>query len=252
MLVAVSCDRRLGRAGEGPRVRPGRPEVWVSEHTVEQLRAVGLTPILLPPGPTDLNRVLDVVGGVVITGGAFDIHPAHYGLAVTARLDAVDEARTDLELRLVRECARRKMPLLGICGGMQAMIVGSGGGLLQDIAADGAKRGVEVLQHEQLSDPATPGHPLRCEPGWEWLGEAVNSTHHQAADPTRLGGLHAIAYAPDGTIEAVTAPDAPMIGVQWHPELLPGSNALFQYFAEHVHRHARTAAAASSSLPGSR
>jgi putative glutamine amidotransferase len=246
MLVAVSCDRRLGRAGEGPRVRPGRPEVWVSEHTVEQLRAVGLTPLLLPPGPTDLDRVLDVVGGVVITGGAFDIHPAHYGQAVTARLDAVDEARTDLELRLVRECARRKMPLLGICGGMQAMIVGRGGGLLQDIADDGAKRGVEVLQHEQQGDPATPGHPLRCEPGWEWLGDAVNSTHHQAADPARLGGLHAIAYAPDGTIEAVTAPDAPMIGVQWHPELLPGSNALFQYFADHVHRHARALASPAS------
>lgn len=252
MLVAVTCDRRLGRAGAGPRLRPGRPEVWVSEHTVEQLRAVGLTPLLLPPGPTDLARVLDVVAGVVITGGAFDIHPAHYGAAVTARLDTVDEARTDLELRLVRECALRNIPLLGICGGMQAMVVGRGGGLLQDIATDAATRGATVLEHEQLSDPATPGHPLRCEAGWEWLGDAVNSTHHQAADPARLGGLHAIAYAPDGTIEAVAASDAPMIGVQWHPELLPGSSALFQYFADHVHRHARTAAAPFSALPGSR
>ena len=73
VLVAVTCDRRLGRGHDGPRVRPGRAEVWVSELTLDHLRAAGLTPILLPPGGTDMETVLGAVAGVVITGGAFDI-----------------------------------------------------------------------------------------------------------------------------------------------------------------------------------
>ncbi len=225
MLVAVTCDRRLGRGHDGPRVRPGRAEVWVSELTLDHLRAAGLTPILLPPGGTDMETVLGAVAGVVITGGAFDIHPAHYGDAVTARLDRVDQARTGLELALVRECRRRHKPLLGICGGMQALVVGLGGGLLQHV--DG---------HEQDEDPALPGHAITCEPGWEWLGGAVNSTHHQAVDPDRLGETTVVARAADGVIEAVAVPRMGMLGVEWHPELLaaPGSSAVFTYFADQV------------------
>ena len=98
---------------------------------------------------------------------------------------------------------------------MQAQAVALGGSLVQDIrTADPA-----ALDHEQPTDPATPGHPLRTAPGWAWLGDAVNSTHHQAVD--RLGPLVAVAHAPDGVVEAVTLPGHPFyVGVQWHPELL--------------------------------
>ena len=125
MLIAVTCDRRMGLPGPGPNVRPGRPEVFVSEHVVDHLRAVGLTPILLPPGGMQLELVLGVVGGVVITGGNFDIHPKHYGQPVLWE-SRVDEARTGLELALLRECVRRRIPTLGLCGGMQAMAVALG------------------------------------------------------------------------------------------------------------------------------
>ncbi len=237
VLVAVTCDRRQGAAGTGANVRPGRGEVWVSELTVSHLRAVGLTPILLPPGETDLDQMLSAVGGVVITGGGFDIHPAHYGKAVTARLDRVDEARTGLELALVQACLRRGTPVLGICGGMQAIAVALGGGLLQHVPG-----------HEQAHDPATPAHGLVCEPGWEWLGSEVNSTHHQALDPNRPGAVHVVARAPDGTIEAITVPGASMLGVEWHPELLaqPGSSPVFSAFSTSVQAGARLAAPACS------
>lgn len=239
MLVAVTCDRRVGADGDGPRVRPGRGEVWVSELTLDHLRAAGLTPVLLPPGGTEMDLVLGAVAGVVITGGAFDIHPAHYGDAVTARLDRVDQARTGLELALVRECRRRRKPLLGICGGMQALVVGLGGGLLQHV--DG---------HEQDDDPALPGHALVCEPGWGWLGSAVNSTHHQAVDPARLGETAVVARAADGVVEAVVVPGLRMLGVEWHPELLnpPGSSPVFRHFAEQV-RSGERAGLYDESLP---
>ena len=45
----------------------------------------------------------------------------------------------------------------------------------------------------------------------------ISSAHHQRVD--RLGdNLRVSAYAPDGTVEAIESPDAPIIGVQWHPE----------------------------------
>lgn len=50
----------------------------------------------------------------------------------------------------------------------------------------------------------------------------VNSFHHQAVD--RIGrGLRAVAFAPDGVVEAVEAGDGPFaLGVQWHAEGMTG------------------------------
>ena len=56
---------------------------------------------------------------------------------------------------------------------------------------------------------------------------AVNSFHHQAVHPERIGrGLIASAWSADGVIEAIeAAPDSPwaaigrfVLGIQWHPE----------------------------------
>jgi putative glutamine amidotransferase len=50
---------------------------------------------------------------------------------------------------------------------------------------------------------------------------AVNSMHHQACREVGAG-LHMIARAPDGLIEALEVPDHPFaLAVQWHPEALP-------------------------------
>lgn len=202
-----------------PRVRPLRAQVFLNEALVARVREAGGIPVLLPPGGgDDLEAILSVVRGVVITGGAMDIHPRHYGQDVLARLDRVEEARTALELPLARACAERGLPLLGICGGMQALAVALGGTLVQDIRTQvpGA------LDHEQATDPATPGHLLEATGRWAALvGPAVNSTHHQAV--ANVGPLDVFAYAPDGIIEAVALPGHPYyLGVQWHPELLDG------------------------------
>lgn len=199
-------------------MRPGRVFVRLDEAIVDRIRAAGGVAVVLPPGDAAALPILTgLVDGLVVSGGPFDIHPRRYGQAVQARIDGVDDARTDLELALLAWARRARVPALGVCGGMQAMVVEAGGTLHQDVRAvlPGA------LDHEQPGDPTTPGHPLRwVHPAWEGrLPAAVNSTHHQAADA--VGPLRVIARAPDGVVEAVDLPGHPFyVGVQWHPELL--------------------------------
>jgi putative glutamine amidotransferase len=203
----------------------------LKDSVIDALRAAGLVPLLLPPGEPDLDAALHAVQGVVITGGAFDIDPAHYGQTVVTRVDAPKENRTATELELARICVQRDVPLLGICGGMQALAVALGGTLVQDI-------GTQVhgaMEHEQPTDPATGWHRLRTSGGVVGLTlgrhPVVNSTHHQAVDDP--GPLRVTAVADDGVIEAVEAPDRSFcVGVQWHPELLPGCAPLFKAYAQ--------------------
>lgn len=220
MIVLVTTDRRDGGGlHAGPRLRPKRAEFFLTEPTVRAVRAVGGTPLLLPPGEPELEALLERVDAVVITGGAFDIDPRHYGQQALARIDRVDEERTATELDLARRCVELDIPILGVCGGMQALVVATGGSLIQDIAAEvpGA------IEHEQPTDPAEGWHQVTLEPSLlrHVFGRApvVNSTHHQAvADP---GIFRVSGRAPDGVIEAIELPNHCFcVGVQWHPELL--------------------------------
>jgi putative glutamine amidotransferase len=229
-IIAVTTDRRVhGPQPDAPgRIRPARAEIHVGQAVVDHIRRAGGEPLLVPPhgGPNQalsglIDWLLGNVHGVVITGGAFDIHPHHYGQSVGARLDRVDEGRTGLELSLAKAAMASAIPLLGICGGMQAMVVAAGGTLLQDISA--SVKG--AIEHEQPSDPAKPHHLVKLSPSVlrECHGNKaeieVNSTHHQAADDP--GYLAIIGRASDGVVEAVSHPIHPFcIGVQWHPERL--------------------------------
>ncbi len=213
-IIAVTCDHRaVGPVGQSVRVRPGRPEVYVGEAVVRRLRDAGAIVVLLPPGDIDGgSELLRRVDGLVITGGAFDIHPHHYGQLVQGRLDGTNEDRTTLELALARLAMERGLPTLGICGGMQILAVASGGTLHQDIPG-----------HEQPTDPATAWHPVVIEAGapaelFGMIDPDANSTHHQAVDS--LGAFLVLARAPDGIVEAMYRPGAAFcVGVQGHPEL---------------------------------
>jgi putative glutamine amidotransferase len=243
-IVAVTIDRRA--AGPAPAAPPGRqrpplPEVYGKAAVVQAIRSAGMEPVLLPPHGQDPGDLLDWTmrscAGVVITGGAFDIHPSLYGKAVTGRLDRVDAARTGLELALARRCLDEGLPLLGLCGGLQALAVAAGGTLVQDIASD--------LAHEQDAPPTEASHPVRLTAGH--LRDAagvdtlrVNSTHHQAIwEP---GDLRITGRAPDGVVEAAEHAAHPFaLGVQWHPELLDddaAGRAPFRALCEAIHREA--------------
>lgn len=203
-------------------MRPRRPETYVVEAYVESVRRAGGIPLVLPAGEEDAAALLDRVDGVLLTGGHFDIHPSHYGGVVSGRLDRVDEGRTHAELALALACLDRDLPILGVCGGMQALVVAAGGTLIQDLPKP-RPGDPEGIDHEQPHDPAKPAHVVTVTaPASQWLGESIpaNSTHHQAVD--RPGaGLVTCGWAPDGVVEVVASPTHRFVlGVQWHPELL--------------------------------
>ncbi|MFZ5440859.1 MAG: gamma-glutamyl-gamma-aminobutyrate hydrolase family protein [Myxococcota bacterium] len=188
-------------------------------------RAGGL-PFILPytDERSAIDQYLDRVSGLLITGGAFDIPPEAYGEAPKAGLGELKPGRTNFELTVLRLALQRRIPVLGVCGGMQLLNVAFGGTLVQDIVTElaGAK------PHEQKHDRTQPHHPIEvkdltvlaeCVGGRGQL--MVNSTHHQAVKAVGQG-LLVSAVAPDGVIEAIegTGKEQWVLGVQWHPELM--------------------------------
>lgn len=206
----------------------------------DTLVAAGAMPVILPHGPEVLPDLLDRLAGLVITGGAFDVDPALFGVTDRHASVTLKQRRTAFELALVRDALARDLPILGICGGQQLLAVALGGRLIQHIpdAVPGA------LAHEQPNPRTEPGHAVTVPVGTllhRISGTTrllVNSAHHQAVDPDGAhwpDGLVINARADDGVVEGIEAPGHRFcLGVQWHPEYLvsEADAALFSAFVE--------------------
>lgn len=195
----------------------------------DPIHAAGGLP-LIAPAFTDaacVAEALDAVTGVLLIGGP-DYHPDAYGGHEQPAKQLMLRRRHDADLLLAHETRRRRLPVLGICGGHQLLAISGGGALVQDIPSEWPN----AIPHAG----GEAGHAVRIAPGSRLhalVGQTltVNSYHHQAVRPERSGGLTACAWAEDGVIEALEDPAHPFrLGVQWHPERLAGtaaSQALF-------------------------
>jgi putative glutamine amidotransferase len=180
---------------------------------------------------------LEGLDGLLLTGGS-DVNPKLYGSERAVESEPPDDARDELEMRLLQEAVAADLPVLAICRGMQLFNVFHGGTLIQHLASVDVHR-VKALDAEPGRHPAV--HSIRVTAGTrlaEIIGAGeheVNSRHHQAVD--RLGqGLIASAVAGDGVIEGIEKPGAAFaIGVEWHPEDRIAASAadrkLFEAFA---------------------
>jgi len=199
-------------------------KAYLAGHTyTDSIRHGGGIPVILVPVDNEeIDDVLDRVDGLLFTGGG-DVSPAAYGAEPEETVRGVNTERDTFEFALVRKAHERKMPVMGICRGMQVINVALGGTLIQDLPShtgvhdhDVAGEGVyephlqaKVDEDTRLSNVVGPGL------------HSINSIHHQAVD--ELGeGLSVVASAIDGTIEAIDHEDLgwPFIAVQWHPEFL--------------------------------
>jgi putative glutamine amidotransferase len=207
------------RIGLTVDVEEGRGVLLLQRAYADAVADAGGLPVLLPPLANEAAALLDLCNGLVVTGGAFDVPPELYGEARRPACGPAKPERTAFELALTRLALARRLPLLGVCGGMQLLAVACGGTLWQDLAADLGLGG-----HQQPEPKDQPGHPVTVTPGTRLAGLvgagplAVNSTHHQAVrDPGR--GVVVSAVAPDGVVEALELPaNGFALGVQWHPE----------------------------------
>lgn len=195
---------------------------------------------------TDLSllpEIVDSLDGVILAGGP-DIDPALFGQPVDPDCGRINRQRDDLEIALFAECARRKLPVFGICRGIQLINVAMGGTLIQHVPGrfEGAVHQQEAHRLELWHDVnVINGTPLA-----EIYGEnarvRTNSFHHQALLDV-ADGLQVNAIVAEGFPEAVTGTgDQFILGVQWHPEVSykvdENSRKLFDYFRQAVERFA--------------
>ncbi|MBI5695462.1 MAG: gamma-glutamyl-gamma-aminobutyrate hydrolase family protein [Nitrospirae bacterium] len=187
----------------------------------------GGTPLMIPiiTQPEAAAEYASRVDGLLFAGGD-DIHPRYYGEEPGDESGLSPDTRTEFELALLREAFSRGMPVLGICLGIQTMNIYFGGTLHQDIG--GHREGGRDISHEINVAAGTRLHGIL---GTERL--TVNSFHHQALKGVGKG-LTVSATCADGITEAVELPGPRFVlGVQWHPERLPGdpyTEKLFRAF----------------------
>ncbi|HEX9290671.1 MAG TPA: gamma-glutamyl-gamma-aminobutyrate hydrolase family protein [Anaeromyxobacteraceae bacterium] len=213
---------RRPRIGLTLDVDQARGEYQLSCAYADAVLAAGGLPIPIPYGDDAVTGAyLALCQGLVVTGGAFDIPPERYGESRRASCGPEKAGRTAFEWSLCEAALAGRIPLLGVCGGMQLMNVVRGGTLYQDLRED-----LGASTHEQPPPKDVPTHPVDIVPGSllaRLVGPdplPVSSTHHQAVRAAGAGVLVS-ARAPDGVVEAVELPDLPFaLGVQWHPERL--------------------------------
>lgn len=190
-----------------------------AEYVQSILRAGGM-PLLLPTAAVDpVDGWLEKIQGLVLIGGG-DIDPTCYGAAPHDTIYNLDSDRDACEFALARGALERRLPLLAICRGMQVINVVLGGSLHRHLPEVFG----EQVAH-RLPPRETARHPVDIKSDAhiaQAMGDnrvATVSWHHQAVD--RLGaGLHPVAWAEDGVIEALEQEGNPnLLAVQWHPEL---------------------------------
>lgn len=223
LVLVTSCNHRFG---EHPFHIAGRKYV-------DAVRLAGALPLIAPPFEVnELDALLDVADGVLLTGSPSNVHPSHFGEDVHDPALPLDPERDAWTLPLIRLALARGVPLLAICRGTQEANVALGGTLHQ------AVQEVPGLQDHRGADDSAPAaeqygpsHRVDVVPGGLLAGIVgaphftVNSVHGQGVKAL-AAGLRVEARAPDGLVEAFSAPAAPGFNLclQWHPEWQAADN----------------------------
>lgn len=186
----------------------------------------------------EIDNLIQNADGILLPGGA-DVNPVLYNEEKKEYCGKINDKKDDFEIYLIEKAREKKIPILGICRGIQVLNVKFGGTLYQDIGKDMRNS----LNHDRFDNGPRSflAHEVSIEESsmlHKILGTdrvETNSLHHQGVKD--LGqGLVATGFTSDGLVEALEMPSYPyLVAVQWHPEELTNNpiwKKLFDSFVE--------------------
>lgn len=193
--------------------------------------AAGGTPVLLSPD-ADVTAapesVLDLLDGLLLTGGD-DVDPSRYGADRHPETKGTVPERDDFELALTRGALARRLPVLGVCRGMQILNVARGGTLMQhlpdDVGHEDHRRSPGSFDDAD-HDVVLAAGSLAARAAGE-VEHGTKSHHHQGVASLGEGWVVTGRATLDDLPEAIEDPSCGYaLGVQWHPEADPGSSVI--------------------------
>lgn len=213
---------------------------YINAAYISAVEDAGAVPFIIPVS-NDLEKtkkLIDLCDGLLFPGGE-DIVPGYYGENPHKNLGEIRPEVDKFLFHSLLYALEQRKPALGICKGMQMMVVATGGSLYQDIYS---QREEETFLHCQSGRRTYGVHQVQIDKDSRLFqiletGQiATNSMHHQSV--RTLGkGLRLSAHTEDGIVEAVESLDGRLIGVQWHPEeMVPESGAMKRLFKNLVQR----------------
>ncbi len=210
----------------------------VNNSFAELIIKAGGVPLILPQVDNEvvLDGYMDILDGLLLVGGS-DISPFYYGEGPDRYLESTTPKRDKVEFYILEKAIAKKIPILGVCRGMQLINIHFGGDLYQDIYSqidyalnhsDRDRKGIMYF-HEINIEKDSDLHDVF---GSKLM---VNTFHHQAIKKL-AEGFKTTALSPDGLIEAMEYEEGQFImAIQFHPEF-PEHNKdfknIFKFFVE--------------------
>jgi putative glutamine amidotransferase len=178
---------------------------------------------------------------LVLAGGG-DVYPAFYGQKNKIKLlKGVNKERDKFEIKIIHSALKNKIPILGICRGMQIVNVALGGTLIGDLEEAGFKNH-RVAQKNRFHKITIEKNTLLS----KIIGSGnriVNSSHHQAIG-LMAKHLKVSARSFDCVLEGAEWKNpngkSPMLLIQWHPERMKTSatsKKIIKLFIKKIKQH---------------
>lgn len=223
-LIGITCNvlSQIPQTVSAGIAAPEQDWQLLAADYIRMIEKAGGVPLILPV-TKELSKARSIwerLDGILISGGN-DVDPRLYGERISARCGFLDDVRDAYELAAVRFAREHRIPLLGICRGIQIFNVAAGGSLYQDLPSVGfplhtimAKKRNEGTHTVRLEEDGLLARLLGKKEIW------VNSFHHQAV---RQPGkeITVLAESEEGVIEAVAlGRESFAVAVQWHPEMM--------------------------------
>jgi len=224
VVLVPACNRQLGH----------HPFHIAGKKYIDFVRLAGCLPLVVPNAlDREIDTLLDLADGVLLTGSPSNVHPSHFDEGVHDPDLPLDLERDRWTLPFIPKVLARGLPLFAICRGTQEANVALGGSLHQAVQEQPGHADHRADADASAEVQYGPAHEVEVLPDGvlprilDRTRFQVNSVHGQGVK--RLAqDLHVEARAPDGLIEAFSYPGAAGFNlcVQWHPEWQASSNPI--------------------------